>query len=112
MRIHLTTYSIVVKNNIVRYNAKFGIFVQKNSFNNLVFNNTVIGNKYGIGLEQGSNQNNVTQNILVDNVIGQIKVEPDSQANIITNNTFYSSKELDKIPERVKLLMSETLENK
>ncbi|TLX93742.1 MAG: right-handed parallel beta-helix repeat-containing protein [Thaumarchaeota archaeon] len=102
----LNTHS-VIKDNIVRYNAKFGIFIEKNSSHNLVINNTIIGNQYGIGLIQNSNGNNLTQNILVDNISGQIIVEPDSQSNIENDNKVYSSKDPSSIPQRVKSQMTE-----
>jgi len=107
--LHWLTNSSLIKDNIVRYNEKYGIFIQKQSFDNLITGNIIIGNKIGLGILNGSGNNSFINNTLVDNIAGDVKVDPDSQPNIIKDNQIYTSKNPDAIPEKIKSLMSEIL---
>ncbi len=91
--LHWLTNSSRIENNIVQYNEKYGIFIQKQSYNNTVQNNIVIGNKYGIGLLEGSTGNTVVNNTIVDNAIDRFMMEPDSTANTVMANRFYYKEE-------------------
>lgn len=83
--IHWLTNSSLVKDNIVRYNQKYGIFIQKHSFNNTVEDNVVIGNNKGIGLLDDSNNNLIQSNIVANNIQADVHTDPDSQSNIVKN---------------------------
>lgn len=85
--LHWLTNSSIIKDNIVRYNEKFGIFIQKNSYDNLIQNNTVIGNAAGIGILESSSGNTITENTISDNVVA-IRMEPDSLSNTEKNNKY------------------------
>jgi parallel beta-helix repeat protein len=98
--LHWLTNSSLVKDNVVRYNQKYGIFIQKQSFNNIVKDNLVVGNKAGIGLLEGSNENIVTSNTVVDN-LEAIRIEPDSASNLVKENRF-SFKETTEYSEETK----------
>ena len=68
---------------------KYGIFIQKQSFENKIENNTLTNNRMGIGLLEGSNKNIITGNHISDNLIGEpIHISPDSKLNTINRNTF------------------------
>jgi parallel beta-helix repeat protein len=82
------TNSSKVRDNLVKYNAKYGIFIQKHSFNNIIDNNTVVNNMMGIGLLEGSNSNSITNNIISGNFADEaIHVSRDSTLNFINGNS-------------------------
>ena len=80
----------------MRYNDKYGIFIQKTSFDNTIENNTVINNKRGIGILDGSDNNIVVNNIVSGNYLdAPIYVSPDSRLNRISGNYFSSHPDIN-----------------
>ena len=86
--LHWLSNSSLIKNNIIKYNKNNGIFLKTHSIDNIVEDNTIIGNGYGIGLFDGSINNKITSNILVGNILDQdgIRMDDDSQLNLVKDN--------------------------
>ena len=104
--LHWLTNSSVIKDNIIKYNKNYGIFVKDNSSDNLVKGNTLIGNGYGIGLIGGSNDNTVRDNTILYNVISEDAIYNDdtSESNFINNNNFTEERDHLSLEEQDDLL--------
>jgi parallel beta-helix repeat protein len=70
----------------VRYNEKYGVFIQKQSYDNIVENNTIVGNKYGVGILDGSSRNTVANNIVADNVLEEFRIDTNAIDNAVRDN--------------------------
>jgi mannuronan 5-epimerase len=86
--LHWLTNSSLIKNNTVKYNKEFGIFVKTDSYNNLIEQNTVLGNGYGIGMLENSDNNIIRHNLLIGNILAEEQIYEDdsSDSNLIENN--------------------------
>lgn len=84
--LHWLTNSSLIKDNIVRYNEKYGVFIQKQSYNNTVEGNTIIGNKYGVGILDGSSRNTIVNNVVADNVLDRFRIDTNAADNVVRNN--------------------------
>jgi parallel beta-helix repeat protein len=82
------TNSSLIKNNIIKYNKSNGLFIKTNSYDNIVENNTLIGNGYGIGLLEDSNNNTIRNNKIHYNILSPEPIYEDdsSKSNFITND--------------------------
>jgi parallel beta-helix repeat protein len=84
--LHWLTNSSLIQANIVRYNEKYGVFIQKQSYDNTVENNTIIGNKYGIGILDGSSRNTIANNVVADNVLDRFRIDTNAVDNNLRDN--------------------------
>ncbi len=100
------TNSSLVKDNIIKYNKQYGLFVKTISSDNLLEGNTLIGNGYGIGLMDDSNDNTVRDNMILYNVLAEDPIYNDdtSESNFIDNNEFTEERYNLSIEEQEQLL--------
>ena len=91
LKLPLFLFTIIFGENarLICYNSGYGIYVKTNSYNNIVVNNTIIGNGNGIGLLDNSNENAIKSNFLRGNILekNQVHEDKDSLFNQIENNT-------------------------
>jgi parallel beta-helix repeat protein len=92
--LHWLTNSSLVQDNIVRYNERYGIYIDLQSYNNIVRNNTVIGNENGIGILERSHNNSLLHNIIGKNDLNPIVIDntsaTGSSRNTISKNVIIS----------------------
>jgi parallel beta-helix repeat protein len=86
--LHWLTNSSMIKDNVVRFNEKYGVFIQKQSYENTVENNVIVGNKYGIGILDGSSRNTVANNVVADNVLDRFRIDTNAVDNNVRDNRY------------------------
>ncbi len=79
--------SVTINNNSLSMNRIYGIFIYKNSNDNLITNNNASSNRHGIMMGINCSTNNVSNNIFIDNFYTGISIGGLCLFNNITNNT-------------------------
>jgi mannuronan 5-epimerase len=85
-----STVNSQIKNNAVYFNGRSGITLF-NSSRNVITNNTIDGNFFGIILSQGSHDNSIYQNIIKNTRLNGIFIYDISTNNTLRNNIIRES---------------------
>jgi parallel beta-helix repeat protein len=86
-----STVNSEIKNNAVYYNGRSGIILS-NSSRNVITNNTIDGNFFGVILSQSSHDNSIQQNMIKDAQLNGIFLYEKSNNNMLRNNIIRESR--------------------